>query len=86
MAPGLVEPSQSAPAATYAKGSTGPKEAFIGGPQAYNETAEEKGTEKQPPATHPSYLPVWDAETKYTQLSEQYTACTSLTSIQDILL
>ncbi|MCJ1456310.1 hypothetical protein MMC28_006670 [Mycoblastus sanguinarius] len=68
MAPGLIDTTQSAPAPAVVKAPVGPKEAFIGGPQAYNNTAEEKGTEKQPPATHPKYLPVWDAETKYAPL------------------
>lgn len=62
MAPGLVDPPQTEPA--VAKGPVGPKEAFIGGPQVFNRIAEEQGTEKQPPATHPKYLPVWDADTK----------------------
>ena len=62
MAPGLVDPPQTEPAG--AKGPVGPKEAFIGGPQVFNKSAEEQGTEKQPPATHPKYLPVWDADTK----------------------
>lgn len=65
MAPGLVDPPQAAPASNSAKHSVGPKEAFIGGPQVFNRIAEEQGTEKQPPATHPEYLPVWDADTKY---------------------
>lgn len=65
MAPGLVDPPQAAPASNFAKDSVGPKEAFIGGPQVFNKIAEEQGTEKQPPATHPKYLPIWDADTKY---------------------
>ena len=65
MAPGFVDPPQAAPASNVAKGAVGPKEAFIGGPQVFNKIAEERGTEKQPPATHPRYLPVWDADTKY---------------------
>ncbi|KAM0802955.1 alpha-ketoglutarate-dependent taurine dioxygenase [Usnea florida] len=63
MAPGLVDPPQTEPA--VANGPVGPKEAFIGGPQVFNRIAEEQGTEKQPPATHPKYLPVWDAETNH---------------------
>jgi sulfonate dioxygenase len=38
------------------------KEAFITGPKAFNLEAETKGTAKQPPASHPNYLPVWDNE------------------------
>ena len=69
MAPGLVEPPQAAPASGSTKGLVGPKELFTGGPQVFNLIAEEQGTEKQPPATHPKYLPVWDAETKYAPAS-----------------
>ena len=65
MAPGLVDPPQAAPALDVAKGTVGPKEAFIGGPQVFNKVAEVQGTERQPPATHPEYLPIWDADTKY---------------------
>lgn len=64
MAPGLVEQPNSGPAASFSKALNGPKEAFIGGPQAYNEGVEKRGTEKQPPAAHTNYLPVWDAETR----------------------
>lgn len=42
----------------------GPKEVFIGGPQAYSKTGEEQGTESQPAAKYPHYLPIWDSETK----------------------
>lgn len=65
MAPGLVDPPKTAPAQNPTKGSVGPKEAFIGGPQVFNKIAEEQGTERQPPATHPNYLPVWDTDAKY---------------------
>lgn len=65
MAPGLVDPPQAALTSDIAKGSVGPKELFVGGPQIFNKIAEEQGTERQPPATHPNYLPVWDADTKY---------------------
>ena len=65
MAPGLVNPLRVVPALNLVKDSAGPKEAFIGGPQVFNKIAEEQGTERQPPATHPKYLPVWDADTKY---------------------
>ncbi len=62
MAPGLVEQPNPGPAASFSKALNGPKEVFIGGPQAYNKGVEEEGTEKQPPAAHTNYLPVWDAE------------------------
>jgi hypothetical protein len=44
---------------------TGPVEykVFATGPSAYKPEAEEKGTDKQPAATYPKYLPTWDAET-----------------------
>lgn len=85
MAPGLIETTSTVPASSYTKGSAGPKEAFIGGPQIYNSTAEIEGTTKQPPATHPKYLPVWDAKTKYDQLRKQCDARMSLTRHQDTL-
>lgn len=63
MAPGLTEPQpRVVPAA--AESLKGPKEVFIGGPKGYSKTGEENGTETQPAASHPNYLPVWDAETK----------------------
>ncbi|KAI4159515.1 MAG: hypothetical protein LQ342_006516 [Letrouitia transgressa] len=67
MAPGLTEPQpRVVPAA--AESLKGPKEVFIGGPKGYSKTGEENGTETQPAASHPNYLPVWDAETKYPPL------------------
>ena len=69
MAPGLADPLQAAPASDFTKKSVGPKEAFIGGPQVFNQNAEEQGTDRQPPATHPRYLPVWDADIKYSPAS-----------------
>lgn len=65
MAPGLIDPSQPATAPVPQKGLVGPKEAFTGGPKVYSKDAEEKGTAKHPPASHPNYLPVWDEEIKY---------------------
>ena len=67
MAPAIVVAEQT-PASAYGRDLLGPKEAFIGGPQAYDRIVEEKGDDKQPPATHPNYLPVWDEETKYAHL------------------
>lgn len=69
MAPGLVESPRAAIIPDSTKGLVGPKEAFIGGPQIFNKVAEEQGTERQPPATYPKYLPVWDADTKYAPAS-----------------
>ncbi|KAF2470727.1 TauD-domain-containing protein [Lindgomyces ingoldianus] len=73
MAPAFVETPQ--PAATYVRNGTGEyKEAYIGGPKAFRQDAELKGTEKQPPAKYPHYLPTWDPEKKYPplQLFEHY--------------
>lgn len=67
MAPGLVDTSQPESATIPAPKElvqVGPKEAFIGGPQAYDKTGEEQGTKKQPAAKYPKYLPIWDPETK----------------------
>lgn len=69
MAPGLVGAAQVAPALATTKDSVGPKEAFVGGPQVFDKIAEEQGTQRQPPATHPNYLPVWDADAKYVPAS-----------------
>ena len=67
MAPGLIDPPQPATAPLPQKNLVGPKEAFTGGPAVYSKNAEEHGTERHPPATHPNYLPVWDAEKKYVE-------------------
>ena len=72
MAPGLVDPPQGVPAVDSTKDSVGPKEAFVGGPQVFNQIAEEKGTGRHPPATHPNYLPVWDKDNKYASASLHY--------------
>ncbi|OCK75435.1 TauD-domain-containing protein [Lepidopterella palustris CBS 459.81] len=67
MAPVLVETPQ--PAGSYAsKGIADYKEAYIGGPRAYKEGVETKGSAKQPPARYPNYLPTWDPEKKYPPL------------------
>ena len=63
MAPGLLDPQEKSPAVT-SKGPVGPKEAFTSSPKTFNKKAEEEGTESQPPATHPRYLPIWVADTK----------------------
>lgn len=63
MAPALVEPAPQ-PAVNFTKSGTGDyKEAFIGGPKAFRPDAELKGTEKQPPAKYPNYLPTWTDKT-----------------------
>lgn len=38
------------------------KELFQGGNKDFDNTIELKGSGKQPPATYPNYLPVWDNE------------------------
>ncbi len=63
MAPGILAP-QPETASAESQAFTGPKEAFVDGPKKYNKFAEEQGTDKQPPASHPNYLPIWDAEKK----------------------
>ena len=40
------------------------KENIIGYGESYSHEAEVKGTSKQPPASFPNYLPVWDNETE----------------------
>lgn len=63
MAPSLTHTNVSpAPGPVKAMGHLATKEAFITGPKAFNLEAETKGTAKQPPASHPNYLPVWDNE------------------------
>lgn len=69
MAPGLVDTPQPAMTPASQKPLVGPKEAFYGGPKVYSKAAEENGTERHPPATHPNYLPIWDGETMYPELS-----------------
>jgi sulfonate dioxygenase len=36
------------------------KDAFQSGPKNFKIDAELKGTEKQPPAKYPNYLPTWN--------------------------
>jgi sulfonate dioxygenase len=68
MAPALVDTPTSEPVSTkaptnskYAESFN--KEFFIGYENGYDPNTEAKGTTKQPPATYPNYLPVWDNET-----------------------
>lgn len=67
MAPSLIEPV-SVRAETKLKSSkieTGfNKEGVVGLQEAYVHEDEIKGTKKQPPASFPHYLPVWDNETE----------------------
>ena len=67
MAPALVEVQR--PAVNFAdKGIADYKEAYIGGPRAYKQDAEVRGTANQPPARYPNYLPTWDPEKKWVNL------------------
>ncbi len=60
-----VEPPQTViPVKAVSRGPSEYKEAFITGPRTYNDEAETKGTEKQPAASYPNYLPVWNNETE----------------------
>ena len=72
MAPGLVDTSHATPASASTKVPVGPKEAFVGGPQVFDKSAEEQGTERHPPATHPNYLPLWEVDAKYVPSSFHY--------------
>ncbi|KAF2435857.1 TauD-domain-containing protein [Tothia fuscella] len=64
MAPALVETQHAAfnPAFREVSGVGQYKEAYIGGPKAFKKDVEEKGSETQPAATYPLYLPIWDPE------------------------
>lgn len=64
MAPSLTETvSIRAPPVSTLKADAGfNKENLIG--YKYEKEAELKGTDKQPPASYPNYLPVWDNETE----------------------
>ncbi|KKK23111.1 alpha-ketoglutarate-dependent taurine dioxygenase [Aspergillus rambellii] len=66
MAPSLAEPiSLRAPPKSLLKTEGGyNKENLIGYVEAYKHDDEIQGTVKQPPASFPSYLPVWDNETE----------------------
>ena len=45
------------------------KENSIGYAEVYKHDDEVQGTEKQPPASFPNYLPVWDNETERFDIS-----------------
>ena len=68
MAPSLVEDTplslRAAPKSTLKTAAGFNKENVIGYGEAYKHENELKGTEKQPPASFPNYLPVWDNETE----------------------
>lgn len=68
MAPSLVEETplslRAAPKTTLKTDAGFNKENVIGYGEAYKHENELKGTEKQPPASFPNYLPVWDNETE----------------------
>jgi len=70
MAPALVESRQSEfnPAFREVSGVGQYKEAYIGGPKAFKKEVEEKGSETQPAARYPNYLPVWDPNKHYEPL------------------
>lgn len=64
MAPAIVETTQvqeevRLPAKRIPEGFN--KE-FYRSKEEYSREAEEKGTERHPPASYPNYLPVWDNE------------------------
>lgn len=72
MAPALVE-SQTIdatfnPAFREVSGVGNYKEAYIGGPKAFSREIEEKGSESQPAASYPNYLPVWDPKKRKVNL------------------
>ena len=62
MAPALVETQQSTFDLTFREvsGVGQYKEAYIGGPKAFKKEVEEKGSDSQPAASFPNYLPVWN--------------------------
>lgn len=65
MAPALVETQETTLNPVFKLPVSGVgqyKEAYISGPKAFKKDVEEKGSETQPPATYPLYLPVWDRE------------------------
>jgi len=71
MAPALIEtPQLPIRSSKIASGGLADyKEAFASGPAVFKHDTETKGTDKQPPAKYPNYLPVWDLEKKYPPLT-----------------
>jgi sulfonate dioxygenase len=85
MAPALVETASQLgatfdPAFRQVSGVGQYKEAYIGGPKAFKKEVEEKGSETQPPATYPNYLPVWDRE-KRESTTSSIALCQKLKSV-----
>ncbi|KAI9807297.1 MAG: hypothetical protein M1833_000040 [Piccolia ochrophora] len=68
MATAMVATAQAVPT-KKTHDSSDYKEVLFGGPKTFDEEAETKGTDKQPPARYPNYLPVWDKETFYPPLT-----------------
>lgn len=66
MAPSLTETValRQAPKTVLKTDAGFNKENLIGYGEAYQHENELKGTTKQPPASFPNYLPVWDNETE----------------------
>lgn len=64
MAPSLVDTIPARTTATLKTDAGFNKENLIGYKESYSHESEIKGTEKQPPASFPNYLPVWDNETE----------------------
>ncbi|KAI9804246.1 MAG: hypothetical protein M1833_007053 [Piccolia ochrophora] len=62
----VANPQQ--PPGQFVQPSAGYKEIY-NGPKVYDEEAETKGTDKQPAATYPHYLPVWDKDVVYPALT-----------------
>jgi sulfonate dioxygenase len=65
MAPALVEtPSQDSfnPISKEVSGVGQYKEAYIGGPKAFQKDVELRGSSTQPAARYPNYLPVWNPD------------------------
>ena len=66
MAPALVEnavPALGSSSLKHVVSSGHNKEGFIGSPLEFDKDGELKGTARQPAASFPNYLPVWDNET-----------------------
>jgi sulfonate dioxygenase len=66
MAPALVETSVKVdePGTFKLSGVGDYKDLGFGGLKQYQREVEEKGTDKQPPASHPNYLPTWNPKEK----------------------
>lgn len=80
MAPSAVKTTaiRAAPVSMSKINESFNKEFFIGLEESYGYQDEIKGTVKQPPASFPHYLPVWDNETGRCVILQ---SCTSLRRI-----